>query len=438
LRRRSKNAKRSGAAQSHTAFWSAVVTASPDVPPDVSPDEAPAELSRWKRILFSVLVLILVCGVLEVAASVGLRVFRGYDGSHLYQYEFDPYRNIHPTPNFVDHRGIRHNSVGFRRDGEVSVAKPTGTYRVFLMGASTAYGLGGLWPHLQREFAVLDNTQTISAYLEQQLQDSLPGVKVEVINAAVTSTWTHHHLIYLNQHILKYDPDLVLFLDGFNDFYQFEPWHDQFASYAYGMPSRVILGEPTLYGLAYANAWWLFRKSAAAHVGSRAGEALWELVRPRAPRTPIDVEASLTNVQRNFPANALKMHERAGAILRHEGIRTVFMMQPLLILERDRVGMPAIERALFEFNVESYRPGYEEYVKRATPFLLEHERAMAARVGATFMDLTTPFAGVEAQVYTDYAHLTPLGNRLLAERMLAHVLPGIRSDLHARDDAVAP
>ena len=75
-----------------------------------------------------------------------------------------------------------------------------------------------------------------------------------MINAAITSTWTHHHLIYLNQRILRYDPDMILFMDGFNDFFKSEPDHDQFATYSYGMPSRVIMGEPTLYSLAYANA----------------------------------------------------------------------------------------------------------------------------------------------------------------------------------------
>ena len=97
---------------------------------------------------------------------------------------------------------------------------------------------------------VLTNEQTIDHYLERSLQQAMPDRKVEVINAAITSTWTHHSLIYLNQSILKYDPDMGLFLDGFNDYFWYDRGHDQFDSYAYNMPSRSILGPPTLRSLA--------------------------------------------------------------------------------------------------------------------------------------------------------------------------------------------
>lgn len=385
-------------------------------------------LSRSKLIVFWVLLAVLVFGILEVAARLGLRAFRGYDGEHLYQYVYDPYKNIHPTPNFVDTRGVAHNSVGFRRSSEVSIEKPAGTYRVFLMGASTAYGLGGLWTHIQRDYPVLDNTETIDAYLESLLSDSLPGIRVEVINAAITSTWTHHSLIYLNQRILRYDPDMILFLDGFNDFFRIQEGHDQFADYSYGLPSRIIMGRPTLYSLAYANAWWLFGKSAAAHVASRAGRTLKQAMTPRPEQLPLDVDAALASLRATFPENALKMHERIGLILEAEDVDAVFMLQPLLMLERDRPGMPPIERELFDFNVESYRPNYEEFVHRAVPFLVSSEEAMAERVGADFVDLTRMYDGVNAQVYTDYAHLTPLGNRLLAERVARTILPRIRGN----------
>jgi len=386
-------------------------------------------LPRWKRLIFWALLVALVVSVLEGGARVWLRAFRGYDGKHLYQYVFDPYKNILPAPGFTDTRGIRHNSVGFRRSSEVSPEKPAGTYRVFLMGASTAYGVGGLWPHLQREFEVLDNSETIDAYLEGLLADSLPGVGVEVVNAAITSTWTHHHLIYLNQRILRYDPDMVLFLDGFNDFFHYERGFDQFASYAYSMPSRIILGDPTLASLAYANGWWLFRRSAAAHLASRAARGLKLAVTRDRHRAPLNVDSAMAGLEAAFPRNALLMHERIGLILRAEGVRAVFMLQPLLIMERDRRGMPPIERRLFDFNVSSYLPNYEAFMRRAVPFVREREAAMAERVSATFLDLNGIFEGTEAQVYTDYAHLTPVANRLVAEQIARVVLPQIREDL---------
>jgi lysophospholipase L1-like esterase len=389
-------------------------------------------ISRTKLVL-AVLVLVALLGAaLEFGARLYLRKANGYDGEHLYQFAFDPYKNILPTPNYVDTRGVRHNSAGFRRSTEVSIAKPPGTFRIFLMGASTAYGLGGMWPHIDDRYPVLKNTETIDAYLEQMLGEELPGTKVEVINAGITSSWTHHNLIYLNQTILKYQPDMVLFLDGFNDYYFYDEGHDQFASYTYSLPSKVILGEPTLYSLAYANGWWLFRRSALIHLLARGASNLKLALTPRPARKPMDVDRAVASQERVFSANALKMEQRSGLILRDEGVIPVFMLQPMLILERNRAGMVGVERELFDFNVSSYLPNYEAYITRAVQTVRTREAAMAAHVGGTFIDLTQVYDTVGGQIFTDYAHLTPLGNQLAARYVAARILPLIRQ-AEARD-----
>jgi lysophospholipase L1-like esterase len=397
----------------------------------------PSAPARWKIWLFRLILTGIVLAVLQLAAYAYLRVFRGYDGRHLMQYEYDPYKNILPTRGFVDTRGIQHNSVGFRRRSEVSREKPPGTFRIFLMGGSAAYGLGGLWPHIQNDFAVIRNEDTIDAYLEKRLAPEFPGVKVEVINAAITSTWTHHSLIYLYQTILNYQPDMVLFLDGFNDFYFTGASHDQFASYPYVRSSMLIEGEPTLMALATMNGWWFFRKFALAHVVGRAAREAKLIFGSRGDRTPIDVETEFAGLQHVFPRNAGKVHDRIGALLQHEGVAAVFMLQPLLILERDRETPSPIERKLFDFNVGSYVPHYEDYMRRATPWLSQQETLMAQRVGATFIDLTAAFKHVPGQVYTDYCHLTPHGNEVVSGIIADRITPIIRQRLPAATSPAA-
>ncbi len=392
----------------------------------MSAAEPNGTLPRWKKVLFSVVLFVGVLALLEGVAHIYLRITRGYDGEHLYQYVFDPYKNFLPTPNFVDTRGIRHNAQGFRRSEDVPREKPPGTYRVFLMGGSTAYGLGGLWPHLQEDYAVLDNSETIDAYLESILQAALPDRRVEVINAAITSTWTHHSLIYINQAILGFDPDMILLLDGFNDSYHTDPRHDQFASYWYNLPSRVIMGEPSLYALAYANGWWLFRRSALVHVLGRGLRVVKLALKGRPQQTPVDVEQELAGLSQVFPRNALAMHRRIGLILKDEGVVPVFMLQPLLALERDKQ-MPDVEGQLFEFNIESYRPNYEAFIHQARDTVSAYERAMAEEIGAEFIDLTRIFRQESGQIYTDYAHLTPDGNALLARHVAGRIVPIIRA-----------
>ena len=69
--------------------------------------------------------------------------------------------------------------------------------------------------------------------------------RVEVINAAITSHYSHHHLIYLNQAILKYSPDMVVFFDGFNDYYAYQHGFDQFRDYAYQERAHQMLDAPS-------------------------------------------------------------------------------------------------------------------------------------------------------------------------------------------------
>ena len=176
----------------------------------------------------------------------------------------------------------------------------------------------------------------------------------------------------------------------------------------------MILGDPTLRSLAYANGWWLFWKSALAHVGIRGLRILKLLLTTKPEQRPIDVDKDLAIMRHNFVENALKMHRRIALILKDEGIIPVLMLQPLLALDREKP-MPPIERELFEFNISSYQPNYEKFIRSARDTAAVYESAMAKELGAQFFELTGIFRDVPHQMYTDYCHLTPKGNRVGAE-----------------------
>jgi hypothetical protein len=190
------------------------------------------------------------------------------------------------------------------------------------------------------------------------------------------------------------------------------------------MPAQVIMGAPTIKSLVYANGWWLFRKSALFHVLGRAGQVAKEALTPKPPRPPIDLDSAMAGIQRNFPANALKMHRRSGLILLDEGVIPVFMLQPMLILERGRLAaMPPIERKLFDFDVSSQRPNVEAFYRRAVDLVRADEEAMTKEIGAQYIDLTGIFAGAQGQIFTDYVHLTPRANEILAHDVATRVEP---------------
>ena len=398
--------------------------------PTPEPRHEAIELPLWKRLLFGSVLLGLAAVVFEGAAQVYMRTARGYTGGEFLQYEFDPYKNIGLARNWVDGRGVvTHNAQGFREVEDVSREKPEGTFRVFPMGASTAYGLGGLFTHLQTEYAFLDNSETIDAYLEPMLEQALPYERVEVINAAVPSIWTHHHLINLNQTILGYDPDLILFLDGWNDHYFFDRSHDQFASYSQGEQAQGIMGPPTLSSLIRANGWWLFRKSAFVHVAVRAAQDARTALFGGGGPAPIQVEQAVEDLQWVFERNALKMIERNALLLRHEGIPAIFMLQPVLILERHNLGlMPDIEQRLFDYMV-GWQGNYEEFMLRVTPMIADRIEETVRPLGGRFLDLTVIHDGYQGQVFTDYAHLTPEGNRILAEIVAKEIVALVAESL---------
>ena len=151
----------------------------------------------------------------------------------------------------------------------------------------------------------------------------------------------------------------------------------------------------------------------------------------------MNVDSAMAGLAQTLPYNALKMHRRSGLILRDEGIVPVFMLQPMLILERGHKPMPPMEQKLFEFNVNSTLPGYEAYAHRAAQYIASQEQAMATNIGGEFIDLTGIYAGVPEQIYTDYVHLTPSGNERLAKYVSGRLAPVIRREA-ARKGITAP
>ena len=130
------------------------------------------------------------------------------------------------------------NSQGFRDSEPLPVDKPEGEVRIFLLGSSTAFGYGSS-----------SNQTTISEFLETRLQERLQqqqnspqlykpdvfpldaNVRAEalkkpsklkpgnyrVINAAVPGYASGNQLAQLALQIIKYKPDFILILNGYED-----------------------------------------------------------------------------------------------------------------------------------------------------------------------------------------------------------------------------
>jgi lysophospholipase L1-like esterase len=118
-------------------------------------------------------------------------------------------------PGFVGHRsdwGTRNwvtisiNSQG-RRDTEVSLKKPAGTYRIAILGDSVAFG------------ARVEAKDDFATQLEWNLNARSSSLHYEVLNFGVPGYGTWQELSMLKEKALAYDPDLVILAFVMNDLY---------------------------------------------------------------------------------------------------------------------------------------------------------------------------------------------------------------------------
>ncbi|MCB0353166.1 MAG: hypothetical protein KDD64_06555, partial [Bdellovibrionales bacterium] len=138
-------------------------------------------------------------------------VMRAYDSSVDFRnVSFNP-PNL-PTP-FVGtaprpgrDRNATINIQQFRYPEDLEKTKPANEFRIFLTGGSTAYGAGAS-----------SMEKTIAGFLEQLFLEWKTEKRVRVITAANTGWSSTHERNWIINHIMRFQPDVVLSLTGFND-----------------------------------------------------------------------------------------------------------------------------------------------------------------------------------------------------------------------------
>ena len=97
------------------------------------------------------------------------------------------------------------NSHGFRGQ-EIELEKSNQTYRIFMVGGSTMFGMG----------ATSDQT-TIPGYTQMLVNTIEVDYDIEVINAGIQNANTKTERNLIEQKIIKFNPDLIIMYDGWND-----------------------------------------------------------------------------------------------------------------------------------------------------------------------------------------------------------------------------
>lgn len=200
-------------------------------PPPTRPGNGP--LPAWKRGLFMAITLALPLVVLGIAEVIlRLSGWGGYpsffriagqlpSGASVALVEpaaTKPYFFANPT------------RPGYAEETNFLMPKPPGTVRVFIVGESAAKG----YPQ--------PRNLSMQSFLQEMLGDAWPDKKVEVISLGTTAV-ASFPLVYLTREALRYDPDLMVFYVGNNEFFG-----------AYGVASINSFGTLPTWALPWMRA----------------------------------------------------------------------------------------------------------------------------------------------------------------------------------------
>lgn len=335
---------------------------------------------------------------------------------------------------------IHHDRQGFRRDADVSVEKSSGTVRIFFLGGSAAYGCEGQYRDLDPEWQRIYNRDLIDVYLERKLQERHPERRWEVINAATNEFRMHQHLMLIYAQLLRYQPNLMIFMDGHNDMSgivtsESDPY-DAFAETPHAAEFENMVYPKSLRSLLLVNAAWLRNNSVLFDILHRkvlAGQQEKAFGPGADPSEPVSTPVQFSDLSPASQGRARKrlaqagyytlMAERLYNALAHEGIPALFSLQPELILSQKP--LTATEAKFADHTRQIWRRYITYMYEQMRPAISRRMTESAQRNGFVFVDLGDAFRNVREKTFSDYCHMTPKGNELIAECLYQVMAPAL-------------
>ena len=394
---------------------------------------------RLRRIVSLLLYVGVLAIVFEVFSYVVVvHVFDANLGGKAERHLYSPIRGHQLNPDYR-RRGdtdgqLLHSEQGFRRDALVSKAKPEDTFRVIVLGGSTLYGLGTLSSPIYPAHRTLTNSQTIPHYLEVMLDEAFSSdpeaPKIEVINAGVVGYHTFQHVLYIYETLHEFDPDMILFVDGHNDFYN-AGVKNPITEYGYSAYHLVDgVNERSPFFSAYLGTRYLGQHS----YFFKLVERIAQLLSSKYESAPYNIKADRTVLQRDT-AKEITDSAKIGFLRNYKLIESLanlhdfsfhVFLQPEVVFEDMEL--------LSERDQDIADTTREFYGKERVLIMLETRKLLPdlfARYEIPFTEIGEIAAPSEsdAALYVDYTHLSPRGSYRVAERMLPIVEDKIRRQI---------
>lgn len=378
-------------------------------------------LSNYKRLVFSILGIILAFSILELGSYVLLRFFTisgvvraNRDGSslfHAYLGWESPKNTASLTTKDCDthDKWITTDEYG-RSITPLSLKTPT--VRIAVLGGSTIFGVGAS-----------DNRFTVPSLLEQVIYEKL-NIPVEVFNLGVRGYASFQEMLALHTFLFENRVDLVLVIDGrndavagtFNQGRQFalksERLHD-----VEEFVRRVQKGDLVVSGVSNT----VRSLSLTAEMFERVADKFRRARLEASDGDVPDFIPTFDNIDERVSLTT-KHYALMDTTAKLSGAQFVAFLQPT----------PFTKRKLSEAEIACIEgPGVENSVRRAREQEKRYQQKFYERLRSvdksfTFVDLSNALDQMQSPAYVDTTHYNDAGALGVAQAVVEEIEPIVR------------
>ena len=274
---------------------------------------------------------------------------------------------------------ININSDGFRGP-DITINKPDETYRIMLLGGSSAFGMG----------STSDET-TISGFLQKKFEDNNIN-NIQIINAGVGGTISYEEKYYAENFLMRFNPDLFLIYDGGND-----------VRYRIQSPNDLINKSNFDKGFKFGD-----------YPFYRTPFVVTKLINQYAIHDNIPKESEkITEDVKNTIVNNWKTTWSEFCINNNKkGIDTVIFLQPIAGTS-NRILSAEESKIMLRDDVSSELDMLER---------MKHHLNELTQVCTGAFDLRQTFDNVNKPIFYDQIHVSDHGNMLIADKIYEKII----------------
>jgi len=307
------------------------------------------------------------------------KVISYIDTIHLYEPD-----QHYPTINI--------NSHGFR-GSEITLEKPVNTYRIFLVGGSTTFGV-----------ASSSDETTVPGFLQKEFDKLQINSKIEVINAGIGGADSAKESYYIKKILKKFNPDMYIINDGYND-----AVHElEYSEYGEGRVDLLYSAKGKKSTFKFSN-----------YPEYRTPFVVYDILFYKPDPWNVDRYVNPNDVLEKIELWKNRWSEVC-KINKNENTKTIITIHPTLGGSAKKLSH---DEALMLSKSE-----YHNTVIKTIDLMADTLHTLDGTCDKT-IDLRYSLDNVNEPVYFDLAHVNDLGNKIIAEKIFDEIYPIVLEDL---------